>query len=76
MVDYIQSTARNEIETDIDQESREVDAERASVMGDVELENPAPQTPNTGQVNPQQFSALFPNDATGAAIAQRGTKSG
>ena len=29
-------------------------------------------TPTTGQqVDPQQFSSLFPNDAVGAAIAQR-----
>jgi len=27
-------------------------------------------------VNPQQFQALFPNDPTGAAIAQRGVRRG
>ena len=37
LVDYIQSTVRTTDETDIDQESRNVEAERASVMGDVQL---------------------------------------
>ena len=75
MVDYIQSTIKATDETDIDQESRNVDAERASVMGDVQLESPVQQTPDTGQqVNAQQFQALFPNDPTGAAIAMRGNK--
>tara|TARA_R100000664_G_scaffold2797_2_gene6695 strand:- start:1724 stop:4771 length:3048 start_codon:yes stop_codon:yes gene_type:complete len=75
LVDYIQSTVRASDETDIDQESRNVEAERASVMGDVQLESPVQATPNTGQqVNPQQFQALFPNDPTGAAIAMRGRR--
>lgn len=78
IVDYIQSTARHEAETDADQESREVETERASIMGDIQLENPVQGSPNTGQigqqVNAQQFQALFPNDPTGAAIAQRGTR--
>tara|TARA_E500000318_G_scaffold29985_1_gene29831 strand:- start:394 stop:837 length:444 start_codon:yes stop_codon:yes gene_type:complete len=75
MVDYIQSTIKATDETDIDQESRNVDAERSSVMGDVQLESPVQQTPDTGQqVNAQQFQALFPNDPTGAAIAMRGNK--
>ena len=43
LVDYIQSTVRNSDETDIDQELRNEEAERASVMGDVELENPVQQ---------------------------------
>jgi len=74
LVDYIQSAVRNSDETDIDQESRNVEAERASVMGDVELENPVQQPQATGQVNAAQFQALFPNDPTGAAIAMRGRK--
>ena len=74
LVDYIQSTVRNSDETDIDQESRNVEAERASVMGDVELENPVQQPQATGQVNAAQFQALFPNDPTGAAIAMRGNR--
>jgi hypothetical protein len=74
IVDYIQSSIRNTDETDADQESRNQEAERASVMGDIELENPVQQPQVTGQVNAQQFQALFPNDPTGAAIAMRGNK--
>ena len=74
LVDYIQSTVRNSDETDIDQESRNVEAERVSVMGDIELENPVQQPQATGQVNAAQFQALFPNDPTGAAIAMRGNR--
>ena len=56
--------------------------EKTMVMADLQLENPtaqapvAPVPPATGQVNPQQFQALFPNDPTGAAIAQRGVRRG
>ena len=74
LVDYIQSTVRATDETDIDQELRNEEAERASVMGDVELENPVQQPQATGQVNAAQFQALFPNDPTGAAIAMRGNR--
>ena len=74
IVDYVQSSIRNTDETDVDQESRNQEAERASVMGDVQLENPVQQPQATGQVNAQQFQALFPNDPTGAAIAMRGNK--
>ena len=49
-----------------------------SVTEGMELENPVQGSPNTGQTgqqgNAQQFQALFPNDPTGAAIAQRGTR--
>ena len=74
LVVYIQSTVRASDETDIDQESRNVEAEKASVMGDVELENPVQQPQATGQVNAAQFQALFPNDPTGTAIAMRGNR--
>jgi len=74
LVDYIQSTVRNSDETDVDQELRNEEAERASVMGDVELESPVQQPQATGQVNAAQFQALFPNDPTGAAIAMRGNR--
>jgi len=74
LVDYIQSTVRATDETDIDQELRNEEAERASVMGDVELESPVQQPQATGQVNAAQFQALFPNDPTGAAIAMRGNR--
>ncbi len=52
------------------------------IMADLQLEDPvaqaptAPVPPATGQVNPQSFQALFPNDPTGAAIAQRGVRRG
>ena len=51
------------------------------VTDDIQLEDPvqaaqAPVPPATGQVNPQSFQALFPNDPTGAAIAQRGVRRG
>ena len=58
------------------------EVEKTNVMEDLELENPvvqqptAPVPPATGTVDPSQFQALFPNDPTGAAIAQRGMKSG
>ena len=65
---------RNSDEADVDQESRNVEAEKASVMGDVVLENPVQQPQATGQVNAAQFQALFPNDPTGTAIAMRGNR--
>ena len=72
MVDYIKSTARAEVETEAEAINRDEEADQARVTDNIELENPVQQTPDTGQqVNPQQFSALFPNDPTGAAIAQR-----
>ena len=72
MVDYVQATARAEIETENEQAARDIEADEARVTENIELENPVQQTPATGQqVNAQQFSALFPNDPTGAAIAQR-----
>ena len=58
------------------------EVEKTSVMEDLELENPvaqqpiAPVPPATGTMNANQFQALFPNDPTGAAIAQRGMKRG
>ncbi len=58
------------------------EVEKTSVMEDLELENPvaqqpvAPVPPATGTMDANQFQALFPNDPTGAAIAQRGMKRG
>jgi hypothetical protein len=74
LVDYIQSTIRATDDTDVDQELRNEEAERASVMGDIELENPVQQPTATGQVDPAQFQTLFPNDPTGSAIAMRGRR--
>ena len=67
----------------VDTEEAPVEAEeKTSIMADLQLEDPvarppvAPAPPATGQVNPQQFQALFPNDPTGTAIAQRGVRRG
>jgi len=78
MVDYVQATARAEIDTENEQASRDIEADEARVTDNIELENPVQQTPDTGQqqVNAAQFQALFPNDPTGAAIAQRGVRRG
>lgn len=53
------------------------EVEKTAVMDDLQLESPvatapqAPTMPATGQVTPEQVQALFPNDPTSAAIAQR-----
>ena len=58
------------------------DQERTLLMEDLQLEDPvakapiAPVPPATGQVDASQFQALFPNDPTGTAIAQRGVRRG
>jgi hypothetical protein len=47
------------------------------IMADLQLESPvaqapqAPTPPNTGQVSSQDIAAMFPNDATSIAAAQR-----
>ena len=72
MVDYVRATARAESETDADDINRDLEADEERITDDIQLQNPVAQTPTTGQqVDPQQFSSLFPNDAVGAAIAQR-----
>jgi hypothetical protein len=51
--------------------------ERTNIMDDLQLESPvaqapqAPTPPNTGQVSSQDIAAMFPNDATSIAAAQR-----
>jgi hypothetical protein len=67
----------------VDAEEAPVEAEEKSmIMADLQLEDPvaqaptAPVPPATGQVDANQFQALFPNDPTGAAIAQRGVRRG
>ena len=59
----------------IDVEESERDREEyTSVMGDVELQSPvaqAPQTPVTGQQTAEQIQTLFPFDTTSIAAAQR-----
>ena len=76
-VEMLSTATQNEAMVDAEEAPIE-EEEKSMIMADLQLEDPvaqapqAPIQPNTGQVNPQQFQALFPNDATGAAIAQRG----
>jgi hypothetical protein len=55
--------------------------EKTSVMEDLEFESPVqPQpmvqgTPDTGQINPRQYAALFPGDFSGQAIAEKEVQS-
>ena len=76
-------TTATQNEAMVDAEEAPVEAEEKSmIMADLQLEDPvaqaptAPVPPATGQVDANQFQALFPNDPTGAAIAQRGVRRG
>ncbi len=72
LVGMIQRSLQNNAVVDAEEEERDQE-QVASVMGDIELQNPdAPQTPaNTGQVTSQQVADLFPNDPTTIAAARR-----
>jgi len=72
LVGMIQRSLQNNAIVDAEEEERD-EEQRASVMGDIQLQNPvAPQTPaNTGQVTSQQVADLFPNDPTTIAAARR-----
>ena len=80
-VNMLSTATQNEAVVDAEEAPIEAE-EEGSIMADLQLEDPtaqppiAPAPPATGQVNPQQFQALFPNDPTGAAIAQRGVRRG
>ncbi len=80
-VEMLSTATQNEAMVDAEEAPVEAE-EKSMIMADLQLENPtaqapvAPVPPATGQVNPQQFQALFPNDPTGAAIAQRGVRRG
>ena len=80
-VQFLQTATNSEAMVDTEEAPIEAE-EKSMIMADLQLEDPvaqapqAPIQPNTGQVNAQNFQALFPNDATGAAIAQRGMKRG
>ena len=80
-VQFLQTATNSEAMVDTEEAPIEAE-EKSMIMADLQLEDPvaqapqAPVQPNTGQVNPQEFQALFPNDPTGAAIAQRGMKRG
>ena len=78
-VAFLNTATNNEAQLEVE-EAPAVIEEETKIMEDLELENPVQDAPNiaamppaTGQqnVNPQQFATLFPNDPTGAAIAQR-----
>ena len=79
-VEMLSTATQNEAM--VDAEEAPIEQEEKMIMADLQLEDPtaqapvAPAPPATGQVNPQQFQALFPNDPTGAAIAQRGVRRG
>ena len=80
-VTMLSTATQNEAMVDAEEAPIEAE-EKTSIMADLQLEDPvakppvAPVPPDTGQVNPQSFQALFPNDPTGAAIAQRGVRRG
>ena len=80
-VQFLQTATNSEAMVDTEEAPIEAE-EKSMIMADLQLEDPvaqapqAPVQPNTGQVNAQNFQALFPNDPTGAAIAQRGMKRG
>lgn len=79
LVGMIQTSLRNN--AIIEQEEIKRDQEQmSSVMGDVQLQSPvanqAAVPPATGQVDPQKFAALFPEDDSGQAIANRGVRRG
>ena len=80
-VTMLSTATQNEAMVDAEEAPIEAE-EKTSIMADLQLEDPvaqaptAPVPPATGQVNPQSFQALFPNDPTGAAIAQRGVRRG
>ena len=80
-VEMLSTATQNEAMVEAEEAPVEAE-EKTMVMADLQLEDPtaqapvAPVPPATGQVNPQQFQALFPNDPTGAAIAQRGVRRG
>ena len=80
-VQFLQTATNSEAMVDTEEAPIEAE-EKSMIMADLQLEDPvaqapqAPVPPATGQVNAQSFQALFPNDPTGAAIAQRGMKRG
>ena len=66
----------------VDAEEAPIEQEEKMIMADLQLEDPvaqapqAPMQPDTGQVDPQKFAALFPDDDSGQAIANRGVRRG
>jgi len=66
----------------VNAEEAPIEQEEKMIMADLQLEDPvaqaptAPVPPATGQVDPQKFAALFPDDNSGQAIANRGVRRG
>ena len=77
-VAFLQRATNNEAQLEAE-EAPVVKEEETMITDDIELENPVIQNelaniqPSTAEnkVNARDFQVLFPNDATGAAIAQR-----
>ena len=81
MVAYLDTAISNIADAAVDMEVRDQEAdargleEGMAITEDLQLQQAGTGnqniTPATEQVNASQFQALFPNDPTGAAIAQR-----
>ena len=81
MVAYLDTAINNIADAAVDMEVRDQEAdargleEGTAITEDLQLQEAGTGnqniTPATEQVNASQFQALFPNDPTGAAIAQR-----
>ena len=75
-VQFLQTATNSEAMVDTEEAPIEAE-ERTMIMDDLQLENPvaqapqAPAPPNTGQVSSQDIAAMFPNDTTSIAAAQR-----
>ena len=86
MVSYLDKTIQNVAENAVDMDLRDQEAnqkgeqEGDTVTDDLQLQQAGTGvqniTPATGQVDPQQFAAVFPEDDLGQAIAQRGVRRG
>jgi len=78
MVDYVQSSINNTIETEVDAEARDLDADQAAeplVLEDVvAASRAAPGAPLTDKVTQQEVAGLFPNDDLSQLIAARGNR--
>ena len=78
-VDFLRAATTTEAA--INEEAPIENIEKTMVTDDIQLEDPvqagqAPMQPDTGQVDPQKFAALFPEDNSGQAIANRGVRRG
>ncbi len=79
-VDFLRAATTTEAAIN-EEEAPIENIEKTMVTDDIQLEDPvqagqAPMQPDTGQVDPQKFAALFPEDNSGQAIANRGVRRG